>query len=53
MPPRRHMRFGLPFNVVNVTDQARLIYYVEVETLFVLRCFDKHKDYEKWYKTFQ
>ena len=29
MPPRRHMKFGLPFNVDNVTRQARMVYNVE------------------------
>jgi len=53
MPPRRHMKFGLPFNVENVTDQARLVHHIENEQITILRCFDKHKDYEKWYKSFK
>ncbi|MFH1443153.1 MAG: hypothetical protein ABIG96_03915 [Candidatus Micrarchaeota archaeon] len=53
MPPRRHMKFGLPFNVENVTKQARLIYQMEDNTLYILRCFATHKEYEKWYNSFK
>jgi len=53
MPPRRHLRFGLPFNVENVTRQARLVYEIEDNNLYILRCFSNHKDYEKWYKSFK
>lgn len=53
MPPRRHMRFGLPYNVEDVTKAARLVYYTENETLFILRCFSRHKEYEKWYMLFR
>ncbi|MFH0973980.1 MAG: hypothetical protein V1817_04315 [Candidatus Micrarchaeota archaeon] len=53
MPPRRHLRFGLPFNVEDVTKQARMIYRADGETLSVLRCFASHKDYERWFKSFK
>lgn len=53
MPPRRHLRFGLPYNVENVTEQARFVYETEGETATVLRCFTTHKEYEKWYKSFK
>lgn len=53
MPPRRHLCFGLPFNVINITKQARLIYQFEGDTLFVLRCFATHKEYERWYLSFR
>lgn len=53
MPPRRHLRFGLPFNVENVTNQARFVYEAESETLIILRCFATHKEYEKWYRSFK
>ena len=53
MPPRRHMRFGLPFNVEEVTRQARLVYNTENETCFILHCFKTHKEYERWYKSFK
>lgn len=53
MPPRRHMRFGMPFNVEEVTKQARMIYHIEDDTLYIIRCFKSHKDYERWYKSFK
>jgi len=53
MPPRRHMRFGLPFNVEEVTRQARMVYNIEKETYYILHCFKNHKEYERWYKSFK
>jgi mRNA-degrading endonuclease RelE of RelBE toxin-antitoxin system len=52
-PTGRHMRFGLPFYVEEVTRQARLVYYIETDRLFILHCFSTHKDYEKWYNQFR
>ena len=52
MPPRRHMRFGIPLNVENVTEQARMVYCIlDGEKLFVSRCFATHKEYEGWYRS--
>ena len=53
MPPRRHLRFGLPFNVEDATRQARLVYEIKGGNLTVLHCFSSHKDYEKWYQSFK
>lgn len=53
MPPRRHLKFGLPFNVENVTKQARLIYQIESDKLYILHCFATHKEYERWYMSFK
>ena len=53
MPPRRHMHFDLPFNVEEVTRQARMVYNIEEETCYILRCFKNHKEYERWYKSFK
>ncbi len=53
VPPRRHMRFGLPYNVENVTKQARMVYNIQEEIVYILRCFKIHKEYEKWYKSFK
>lgn len=50
MPPRRHFKFGLPVHVDNV-GQGRIIYQMEDEALYIIRCFADHKDYEKWYKS--
>jgi mRNA-degrading endonuclease RelE of RelBE toxin-antitoxin system len=55
MPPKRHMKFGLPFNVEEVTKQARMVYYIEEDEgiCYVLHCFKTHKEYERWYKSFK
>jgi mRNA-degrading endonuclease RelE of RelBE toxin-antitoxin system len=53
MPPTRHMRFDLPFNVEEVTRQARMVYNIEEETCYILHCFKNHKEYERWYKSFK
>ena len=53
MPPRRHLLFGLPFNVEKVTSNARFVYTIDGGTLSVQRCFATHKEYEKWYKSFK
>jgi mRNA-degrading endonuclease RelE of RelBE toxin-antitoxin system len=50
MPPRRHMKFGMPFNVEEI-GQGRIVYQVKEEKLFIIRCFADHKDYEKWYRS--
>lgn len=52
MPPRRHLKHGLPFHVENVTKQARLVYNESGDTLYVIRCFATHKEYERWYQSF-
>lgn len=53
MPPRRHMRLGLPFFVEDVTKKARFVYDFEGEMMIILRCFATHKEYEKWYMHFK
>lgn len=53
MPPRRHLKFGVPYHVEDVTKKARLAYTIENNILTVVRCFSTHKEYEKWYKTFK
>jgi len=50
---QRHMRFGMPFHVEEVTRQARLVYNFDAEALFILRCFATHKEYERWYKSYK
>jgi len=52
MPPRRHLGFGVPCNVEDVTRQARMVFEIEKETCYILHCFKSHKEYEKWYKQF-
>ncbi len=53
MPPRRHMKHGIPCHVENVTKQARIIYETKNEVLYILRCFKDHKEYERWYKSYK
>lgn len=50
MPPRKHLRFGHPYNVEKV-GQGRIVYQIEDEVMFITRCFATHKEYEKWYKS--
>lgn len=52
LPLRRHLKFGMPFNVEEI-GQGRIIYHIKGETLFIIRCFSSHKEYEKWYKSFK
>ncbi|MCC7552043.1 hypothetical protein KO317_00050 [Candidatus Micrarchaeota archaeon] len=52
MPPRRHMKYGIPQCVENVTRQARLVYEEEKDILYIHHCFATHKEYEKWYRSF-
>lgn len=49
----RHLKHGLPYYTENVTKQARIIYYIEEETIYVIHCFATHKEYERWYKSFK
>ena len=53
IPPRKHMTHGIPFHVEKVTQQARIIYSIEDQKLYILRCFIKHKDYERWYESYK
>jgi len=53
LPPRRHLKFGLPFNVEEVTKQARMVYQIEEGACYILHCFKDHKEYERWYKSFK
>lgn len=50
MPPRRHMKHGVPVNVEEV-GQGRIAFHIDAENevLFIIRCFSDHKEYEKWY----
>ncbi|MCD6227230.1 hypothetical protein J7J90_01930 [Candidatus Micrarchaeota archaeon] len=50
---RKHMKFGMPYFVKQVTRQARLVYNVRKDKIYVLRCFKTHKEYEKWYQSFK
>ena len=53
MPPRRHLKHGLPWNVEDVTKQARLVYLADDDILRIIRCFATHKEYERWYQSYR
>jgi hypothetical protein len=53
LPPRRHLKFGLPWLVEAVTHQARLVYRFRDNECQILRCFAMHKEYERWYKSYR
>lgn len=53
LPPRRHMKHGIPYHVEEVTKQSRLIYQIKNNNLYIIRCFKEHKEYERWYKSYR
>jgi len=53
VPPRRHLKFGLPHHVENVTKQTCLVYDMYEDRIYVVHCFATHKEYEKWYKSYK
>ncbi|HII38508.1 TPA: hypothetical protein HA318_00705 [Candidatus Micrarchaeota archaeon] len=57
LPPRRHLQHGVPHHAEDVTRQARLVFDVEdnatAPILWVVRCFATHKEYEKWFRSYQ
>ncbi len=53
LPPRRHLKYGIPYHVENVTRQARIIYEIREKILYILHCFEDHKDYEQWYNSYR
>ncbi len=53
MPPRRHLKFGVPYPVEEVTRQARLVYRFENDACQILHCFKTHKEYERWYNSYK
>jgi len=52
-PPRKHMKHGIPCHVENVTKQARIIYEIREDRMYILHCFTSHKDYEHWYSSYK
>lgn len=47
-PTGKHLQHGLNDYVEKVTKQARMPYKIEGNTIYLLRCFATHKEYEKW-----
>ena len=51
--PRKHMKHGIPCHVEKVTKQARIIYNIEGDDIYILHCFGGHKEYERWYNSYK
>lgn len=51
-PFQRHLKHGIPFYVEEV-GQGRITYSISDDTIFIERCFTKHKDYENWYRSYK
>jgi hypothetical protein len=51
-PPRKHAKHGLPFFTENV-GQGRIPVLIVKDTIIVMRCFEYHKEYDKWLSTFK
>ena len=47
LPPRRHLRAGLPYFVEN-SGQGRIVCKIDGDTVLVYRIFRTHKEYDKW-----
>ena len=52
-PLRKHLKYGIPNHVINVSKQSRIIYEIESDDIIILHCFSNHKDYENWYKSYK
>jgi len=52
-PPRKHLKHGIPCHVEKVTRQARIVFDISEERIYILHCFANHKEYECWYKSFK
>jgi mRNA-degrading endonuclease RelE of RelBE toxin-antitoxin system len=48
---QRHLKHGMPFYVEEV-GQGRIIFRIEEDVIYIIRCFRTHKDYEKWYRSY-
>ena len=51
--PRKHMNHGVPGHVEKVTKQARIIFDIKGDMIYVLHCLGGHKEYERWYKSYK
>ena len=52
MPPRKHMKYGIPCHVEKVTKPARIVFNIEEGYIYILHCFGSHKEYERWYGSY-
>jgi hypothetical protein len=47
------MKYGIPYHVEKVTKQARIIYDIREDMIYIIHCFGNHKEYERWYKSYK
>jgi mRNA-degrading endonuclease RelE of RelBE toxin-antitoxin system len=52
-PPRKHMKHGVLCHAEKVTKQARIIYNIKGDQIYILHCFGGHKEYERWYTSYK
>ena len=53
MPPRKHMKYGIPCHVEKVTKQARIVFNIEGDHIYILHCFGSHKECGRWYGSYR
>ena len=53
MPPRKHMKYGIPCHVEKVTKQARIVFNIEEGYIYILHCVGSHEEYERWYGSYR
>jgi len=53
MPSRRHMKYGIPCHAEKVTKQARIVFNIRGDSIYILHCFGSHKEYERWYNSYR
>ncbi len=53
-PYQRHLEHGLDFYIKDIKQKKyKIVYTIEDETVYVLRCFDDHKKYDKWLRSYK
>ena len=51
-PPRKHLKHGMPYFKENV-GQGRIVCQIEGDMIYIIRCFQHHKEYDRWLSTFK
>jgi hypothetical protein len=52
-PLRKYLKHGIPCHVEKVTRQARIVFNIKGERIYILHCFASHKEQERWHKSFK
>ncbi len=50
--PKKHLKHGNPYYREDV-GQGRIAYRIIGDTVYIIRCFEHHKEYDKWLGTFK